>query len=175
MKVLFSGEIEVDYGQIFVESRSDGDPLDLWDAFTGQEGVGLCGGGRDGTLVLLTGLHNGGVGFTAELHDSTPTLDDTWEDIVEVPFRPVSEETKLRQWNGKGRWELPLEVTDYRVRYSATAMDAAFGLNNRDDDQPQTDRYLLQFWPATPKQARVLKQTSRQAARWHAFATPPVG
>jgi haloacid dehalogenase-like hydrolase len=49
------------------------------------------------------------------------------------------------------------------------------GLNNRDDGEPQTDRYLLQFWPAPPERARVLKQTSRQAAKWHAFATSPVG
>jgi hypothetical protein len=175
MKVLFSGEVEVDYGQIFVESESADDPIDLWGAFAGQEGVGLCGSGRNGTLLLLTGLQNGGVGLTAELHDSRPALDEMWEDIVEVPFRPGSQETRLRQWNGKGWWELGLSVVDYRVRYSATDMDAAFGLNNRDDDEPQTDRYLLQFWPAPPESARVLKQTSRQAAKWHAFATPPLG
>jgi hypothetical protein len=52
----------------------------------------------------MTGLHIGGVGFTAELHDSRPVLDETWEEIVEVPFRPVSEETKLRQWNWKKWW-----------------------------------------------------------------------
>ncbi|MFF7927934.1 hypothetical protein ACFZDP_43645 [Streptomyces mirabilis] len=46
---------------------SGGDECDPHDAFAGQEGVGLCGGGTDGTLSLLTGLHIGGVGFTAEL------------------------------------------------------------------------------------------------------------
>jgi hypothetical protein len=175
MRLLFSDEVEVDYGQIFVESRSDSDPFDLWEAFAGQEGVGLCGGARGGSLLLQTGLQNGGVGFTAELHDSRPGLDETWEDIVEVPFRPLSDETRLRQWNGKRQWELGLEVADYRVRYSAAEMDAAFDLNNRDDDEPQADRYLLQLWPAPHERARVLKQASRQAAKWHAFATPPVG
>ena len=173
MKVLVSGEVDVDFGQIFVESG--GDECDLYDAFAGQEGVGLCGCATDGMLLLLTGLHNGGVGLTVESHDSRPALDEAWEEIVEVSFRPVSERTVLRQWNGKARWELGLEQRDYRVRYSATGMDAANRLNNRDDGQPQADRYLLQFWPAPPEPARVLKQTSRQAARWHAFATSPVG
>ena len=91
MKVLVSGEVDVDYGQIFVESERG--ECDLHDAFAGQEGVGLCGGGTGGMLFLLTGLHNGGVGFTAELHESRPALDETWEEIVEIPFRPVSEET----------------------------------------------------------------------------------
>jgi hypothetical protein len=174
MRLLFSDEVEVDYGQIFVESERG--ECDLHDAFTGQEGVGLCGGGTKGMLFLLTGLHNGGVGFTAELHDSRPALDETWEEIVEVPFRPVSEETVLRQWNGKNRWELGLEERDYRVRYSAIGMDAGRSKDVREDDEPPTDdRYLLQIWPAAPEPARLLKRTGRTAANWHAFATSPVG
>jgi hypothetical protein len=174
MKVLVSDEAHVDYGQIFV--RSGGDECDLYDAFAGQEGVGLCGVAMDGMLFLLTGLRIGGVGFTVELHDSRPALDETWEEIVEVPFRPVSEETELRQWNGQNSWELGLEVRDYRVRYSATGMDAGWSKNVREDDEPQTDdRYLLQFWPAPPEPARLLKQTGTQAAKWHNFATSRVG
>ena len=174
MKVLVSDEAQVDYGQIFVESG--GDDCDLHDAFAGQEGVGLCGGGQEGTLLLLTGLRIGGVDFTTELHDSRPELDESWEEIVEVPFRPVSQETVLRQWNGKNRWELGLEERDYRVRYSAIGMDAGRGKDVREDDEPPTDdRYLLQIWPAAPEPARLLKQTGRTAANWHAFATSPVG
>ena len=174
MKVLVSNEVHVDYGQIFVES-GEGD-CDLHEAFAGQEGVGLCGGGQEGMLLLLTGLHIGGVDFTAELHDSRPAPDETWEEIVEVPFRPVSGETRLRQWNGKDWWELGLEERDYRVRYSAIGMDAGRSKNVREDDEPPTDdRYLLQIWPAVPEPARLLKQTGGAAAYWHAFATSPVG
>lgn len=73
-------------------------------------------------------------------------------------------------------WELGLEVRDYRVRYSATGMDTGRRKNVREDDEPQTDdRYLLQFWPAPPGPARLLKQTSRAAASWQDFATSPVG
>ena len=174
MKVLVSDEVHVDYGQIFVASGED--DCDLHDAFAGQEGVGLCGGGTGGALLLLTGLRIGGVDFTAELHDRRPELDESWEEIVEVPFRPVSEETVLRQWNGKNRWELELGERDYRVRYSAIGMDAGRSKDVREDDEPPTDdRYLLQIWPAAPEPARLLRQTGRTAANWHAFATSPVG
>ncbi|MEV2198022.1 hypothetical protein AB0I02_44650 [Streptomyces phaeochromogenes] len=45
-----------------------------------------------------------------------------------------------------------------------------------DETWDQTDdRYLLQFWPAPPEPARLLKQTSGAAAYWHDFATLPVG
>ncbi len=170
MKVLFSGEIHVDYGQIFVYAE-DGE-LDIDRAFVGQGGVGLCGAGAAGTLILMTGLRYGSVRFTAELYDIRPALDQTWEEIVEVPFRPVSEGTRLRQWNGRASWELGLEVGGYRARYSATGMDAGWGKNVREDDEPVTDdRYLLQFWPATPEPARLLKQTGVQAANWHSFAS----
>lgn len=174
MKVLVSDEVHVDSGQVFV--KSGGDDCDLYDAFAGQEGVGLCGAAMGGMLFLLTGLRFGGVRFTVELHDNRPALDETWEEIVEVPFRPVSEETRLRQWNWKNSWELELEKQDYRVRYSAVGMDAGRRKDVREDDEPHTDdRYLLQFWPAAPEPARLLKQTSRAAASWHSFATSPVG
>jgi hypothetical protein len=48
-------------------------------------------------------------------------------------------------------------------------MDAAKELDTRAADEPQSDRYLLQFWPAPPEPARLLKQTSDIAAYWHAF------
>jgi hypothetical protein len=172
VKVLFSGEVYVDLGQFFVESEekvNDG-RYDLFQAFIGQEGVGLCGCATDGMLMLLTGLMYGDVGLTVEVHDSRPAPDETWEDIVEVPFRPASEHTMLEQWNGKDSWELALERRDYRVRYSGTGMDAAHSQNNRDEGQPQADRYLLQFWPAPPEPARVLKQTSCQAENWLTYA-----
>ncbi|WP_371649995.1 hypothetical protein [Streptomyces mirabilis] len=55
-------------------------------------------------------------------------------------------------------------------------MDAGRRKNVREDDEAQTDdRYLLQFWPAPPEPARLLKQTGRAAASWHDFATSPVG
>ncbi|MEU8034588.1 hypothetical protein AB0C13_39565, partial [Streptomyces sp. NPDC049099] len=163
------GEVHVHYGQLYVESDPDSYGPDLAEAFAGQSS-GLCGAAIPGTLWLTTGLHTGDVGFTVEVHDHAPPLDPSWEDVVEVSFRPVSDSTALVLWGGEGSWELGLEETDYRVRYCAQGMDAAHEEDTRLRDEPQLDRYLLQFWPAPPLPDRVVKQTSGMAAYWHDYA-----
>ncbi|MFD9908713.1 hypothetical protein [Streptomyces sp. NPDC059063] len=168
-----AGEVSVHYGQIYVESDPESYGLDLAEAFGGQSG-GLCGAAVPGGLWLTTGLHTGEVGFTVEVHDQAPPLDDDWEEVVEVSFRPVSDDSSLVQWAGEDSWELGLEEIDYRVRYCASGMDAGNDLDTR-MDEPQADRYLLQFWPAPPAPDRIVKQTSDIAAYWHDFASrqPP--
>ncbi|CAM5303411.1 hypothetical protein [Streptomyces aurantiogriseus] len=163
------GEVHVHYGQIYVESDPDSFGPDLAEAFAGQK-VGLCGAAIPGALWLNTGLHTGNVGFTVEVHDQAPPLDPMWEDVVEVSFHPVSGRSALLQWAGETCWDLGLEETDYRVRYCAKGMDEARERDTRLGDEPQLDRYLLQFWPAPPAPDRVLKQTSANAAYWHDYA-----
>ncbi|WP_255956069.1 hypothetical protein [Streptomyces odontomachi] len=163
------GEVYVHYGQIYVESDPEDFGPDLAKAFTGQR-AGLCGAGIPGALWLTTGLHTGDVGFTVEVHDHAPPLDPTWEEVVEVSFRPVSAHSVLMQWAGEASWELGLQETDYRVRYCAQGMDEAREQDTRMDDEPQLDRYLLQFWPAPPGPDRIVRQTSDIAAYWHGYA-----
>ncbi|GAA3494604.1 hypothetical protein GCM10019016_017040 [Streptomyces prasinosporus] len=163
------GEVHVHYGQIYVESDPDSFGPDLAEAFAGQS-AGLCGAAVPGALWLSTGLHTGHVGFTVEVHDQAPPLDPAWEDVVEVSFRPASAGGALVQWAGEASWDLGLEETDYRVRYCAQGMDEAHRQDTRLDDEPQLDRYLLQFWPAPPAPDRVLKQTSMTAAYGHDHA-----
>ncbi len=55
-----AGEIDVHYGQAYVESGPDAAP-DLHDCFAGQRS-GLCGATVPGHLFLITGLHTGAVG-----------------------------------------------------------------------------------------------------------------
>ena len=163
-------EVHVHYHQLYVESDPDEfTGPDLGEAFAGQA-VGLCGGARSGALYLMTGLHTGNVGFAVELHEDAQSVDDAWEEIVEVSFTPSSSRTALVQWAGEARWELDLEETDYRVRYCADGMDQGKLADCRPHGEPQLDRYLLQFWPSPPQPARVLKQTSEIAAYWHQFA-----
>ncbi|MFF3691276.1 hypothetical protein [Streptomyces sp. NPDC002187] len=162
-------DVHVHYGQIYVESDPDSFGPDLAEAFAGQS-AGLCGAAIPGALWLSTGLHTGSVGFTVELHDQAPPLDAVWEEVVEVSFRPVSGSSALVQWAGEVSWELDLEETDHRVRYSAKGMDEARRQDTRLDNEPQLDCYLLQFWPARPAPDRVLKQTSASAAYWHDYA-----
>ncbi|MFI8891435.1 hypothetical protein [Streptomyces paradoxus] len=163
------GEVHVHYAQIYVESDPDGYGPDLAEAFAGQS-AGLCGAATAGALWLSTGLHTGEVGFTVEVHDHAPPLDASWEDVVEVSFRPVSADSALMEWAGEDSWDLGLDETDYRVRYCATGMDRARAADTRMDGEPQLDRYLLQFWPAAPEPDRVLKETSLIAAHWHGYA-----
>jgi hypothetical protein len=97
-----SSDVWVHYGQIYVRSgQADlrvSDP-GLHEYFAGQQN-GLCGGAVPGCLFLITGLHTGTVGFVVELHDQPPAQDDSWEEIVEVSFRPVGE-ASLLGWAGE--------------------------------------------------------------------------
>ncbi|MBB5816580.1 hypothetical protein [Streptomyces collinus] len=163
------GDVHVHYGQIYVQSDPDSYGPGLDEAFAGQS-AGLCGAATAGALWLNTGLHTGEVGFTVEVHDHAPPLESSWEDVVEVSFRPASADSALVEWAGEDSWDLGLDETDYRVRYCATGMDRARAADTRTAEEPQLDRYLLQFWPAPPEPDRVLKETSRTAAHWHGYA-----
>ncbi|OXR45659.1 hypothetical protein B7C42_01951 [Nocardia cerradoensis] len=163
------GEVHVHYSQLYVESDPESVGPDMEEAFAGQS-AGLCGAAVPGALWLMTGLHTGNVGFTAEVRGQAPPLDTAWEDVVEVSFRPVSAQSWLMQWAGEACWELDLEEIDYRVRYCAQGMDQAHQKDTRLDDEPLLDRYLLQFWPAPPEPDRVVRQTAEIAAYWHDYA-----
>ncbi|WP_326686501.1 hypothetical protein OIE63_04710 [Streptomyces sp. NBC_01795] len=177
MRTLFNGEFSVDYGQMYIDSRAEADihegpEAGLHECFMGQQ-AGLCGAAVPGHLFLLTGISEGSVPLTVELHEAEPPLDfDGWEDIVETPFRAASNDTTLNEWDGEGR-DLGLPAGTYRARYHCRGMDEAVGL--RLEDEAVLDEYLLQFWPAPHESDRVVKQTSESAAYWHQFASelPP--
>ncbi|MDF4251841.1 hypothetical protein [Streptomyces sp. WMMB303] len=165
MRTLFSGEVRVEYGQLHVcsdESHA------LERSFAGQR-AGLCGGAVPGHLLLLTGTHTGRVPITIELHEAEPPLEtDVWEDIVEVSFRPAADEVVLAEWESDW-YPLPLAALSYRVRYCCRGMDGVRGAVH-DAGEPPRDEYLLRFWPSPPSPDRVVEETSRTAAYWHAFA-----
>lgn len=165
-RTLMTGRVRLTYGQITVDST--GEFADLGECFAGQRN-GLCGAAVAGKLLLMTGLHTGTVGFTAELHDHEPPVDDTWEDIVEASYRPLARPT-LSGLDSSDFWKLELELVDYRGRYSGLGLDAGRQAAGPMDDEPVVDRYLLQFWPARPAPDRVVKESSKQAAYWHKFA-----
>jgi hypothetical protein len=130
----------------------------------------LCGAAVPGALFLITGLHTGSVGFTVELHEDEPPVDQRWEEIVEAPFTPAGDRTELVGWAGE--WSLPLELgrTHHRVRYCAAGMERGHETDTVMDGEPVVDRYLLQLWPAAPEPDRVLKVTTGTAAYWHDYA-----
>ena len=161
--------IHVHYGQVYVESGGAHPDANMEENFRGQP-QGLCGARIPGALFLMTGLHTGVVGFEVRVHDHEPPVDDTFEDIVEVSFRPVTQNVQLVEWGAQAMYPLPLEHRDYRVRYSALGMDAAHEQDTVVDGEPIIDSYLLEFWPAAPIPQRIMKQTSANAAYWHEYA-----
>lgn len=175
MRTVYDGVLEVSYGQFYVESRPYGAHEEEVAHRAGQSN-GLCGGANPGFLFLTTGLHTGRVGLTVEVHEAEPPIDERWEEIVEVSFRPGSTETAVVPWGDGPLCSLGLPIADHRVRYCARGMD----MTSDDelsvlDGGPVVDHYLLQFWPAEPAADRVVKQTTRSAAYWHdhARALPP--
>ncbi|ARQ70748.1 hypothetical protein [Streptomyces marincola] len=173
MRTLFEGELDVSYHQFFVDSRPRPGRGDTEGVDFGER-PGLCDASLPGCLQLITGLRFGGVGLRVERHDEAPPYEDGWEDIVEVSFLPATDDVVLMEL--EGRRDLPplaLDEVSHRVRYCGTGMDAAHRLDMRLDGQPQTDRYLLQFWPAPPAPDRVVKQTSAAAAYWNGLTFKP--
>jgi hypothetical protein len=170
MRILFDGDVHVDYGQVYVcgdDGRTREGPF-LEHAFAGQR-AGLCGGAVPGLLFLLTGTHTGSVPFRVELHETEPPLDaDVWEDVVEVSFRPASDEVALVEWGGDG-YPLDLSGASYRARYHCRGLDTEHDAAH-DAGEPAREAYLLRFWPSPPAADRVVEETSRTAAYWHAFA-----
>jgi hypothetical protein len=166
MVCLFDGQLNVHYGQAYIESSSEGFGGDMEATFVGQRN-GLCGAAIPGSLFLVTGLHTGHVAFRAELHDGEPPLDPADEEIVEVSFRPLGEEVSLVEWAAEASYPLPLPVTDYRVRYCARRMDAGKEADTILEEEPTIDSYLLQVWPAPPAPDRIVRQTGQVAAYWH--------
>jgi hypothetical protein len=169
MRVLFSGELWISYRQFYVESRKQDFGADLKEAFAGQRN-GLCGAARPGFLHLTTGLHTGRIGLAVEAHEERPAVDEAWEEIVEASFTPGSTRIGLLGCGGQECWPLLLDRVSHRVRYCGSGMELGRAAGTREEDAPQLDRYLLQFWPAPAGEDRVVKQTSAAAAYWHGFA-----
>ncbi len=170
MKCLFEGPLGFHYGQAYVESGGASFDGDMEATFYDQSN-GLCGAAVSGTLFLITGLHTGRVGFRVERHDHEPPMDDTYEEIIEVSYRPKSAEVALVEWSAQVTHPLVLQAIDYRVRYSARGMDAGHAADTILDGEPMVDSYLLQFWPAPPAPDCIVKQTSENAAYWHRCAS----
>jgi hypothetical protein len=163
VKVLFNGEVDVHYGFINVHHVLRDHDWEIGGEYRGQAN-GLCGAAIPGLLSLVTGLHTGEVGFTVELHGAEPSLDDAWEEIVEVSFTAAKKKMGLHGFQSQYEFRLP--KGDYRVRYCARGMDEGRDEDTLGDGGP-VDFYLLQFWPGTVGPDCILRQTSAAAAYWH--------
>ena len=147
------------YGSASLVCGNDVDEFDL-DAPWADESNGLCGASVPGYLHLQVGTHTGWVPFRLELHDTEPTLDPAWEEVVEVSFTALSQEASLTGLMGDPH-EFSMPTGYYRVRYCVRGFEEA------DQVEETPDSYLLQFWPGAPAPGRIVKQTGERAAYWH--------
>jgi TonB family protein len=168
MKRLFSGTVQVHYSAMYFQGAASGMP-EGGQYFEGQVN-GLCGAGGRSYLLLMTGLHTGGVKVTIDFWDGEPPLDDSWEEVVEVSFVVDDPEyTGILGWGGASWAPIDLRRGRYRVRYCGRNMDAA---RRKDtllvDREEPIDEYSLSFWFSPVGAPDVLiKQTSETAAIWH--------
>ncbi len=161
--VLLDKSVEVSRGQLYLTSDESLSPMAEF-AFSGQRN-GLCGAAQAGALYLVTGLRQGLVGFTVELHDQEPVLGDEWTEVVEVSLANPSEPMVLRNLEGDA-WTVALPAGVYRVRYCAAGMQAGWDLETNDLTTP-VDHYLLAVWLAEPADDVIIRQSSEAAAYWH--------
>ncbi|NEE04768.1 hypothetical protein [Phytoactinopolyspora halotolerans] len=163
---LFSGLIPVHYRFIYLTRMGEYPKHD--EARRGQSN-GLCGAATPHQLVLITGLHTGQVSLMAEWHPTEPSLDSSWEDVVEVSFDVPQRDLVLASFEYHCSVDVPA-VGTHRARYSADSMDAAKHFDQVSHRDLGPDSYLLQLWPAPSEPDRIVRQTSHFAAYWHALA-----
>ena len=165
MTRIFSGPLSVHYAQAYLLPAGSGTP-GLKECFRGQVN-GLCGAALPGKLFLITGLHTGHVGFAVDLLDSPPLLDDTWEEVVEVPLSVTTSETALVEWAASATYPIPLPRGSFRARYCARGMQLGKDLDTSSPDGNPVDSYSLIFWPAQTIGDSVLRVTSEIAVYFH--------
>jgi hypothetical protein len=165
--VVFSGPVNVCYGQIFVVSPGCG-AVFLENSFKGQVN-GICGAKVSGGLMLLCGLHSGRVSLEVSVHASEPTLDGSWSEVAEAPFQFLSKPVVLEDWDGYSICELPIDGPGFMVRWSARRFGEAEEAGRLGDEEPY-EQYSLQLWrSATPKE-RIVKVSTEKAKYWHTHA-----
>jgi hypothetical protein len=167
MTELFSGNINVNYGQAYIElgGQFDGD---MAACFRGQSN-GICGARAPETLFLITGLHTGEVGLTINLFEDDPGIDESWDEIVEVSFRTPDGAMSLLEWARDEGYTMTVAPGSYRARYYARNMQAGNELDTNVTSVP-VDTYRLDVWKADAAADRIVKETSQVAAYWHGWA-----
>lgn len=175
-KVLFNQNINVAYGQYYIDKAIDFDNDDddfdeddeflLETAFEEQKN-GLCGACHEGKLFLVSGPSDGTINVKVELHDKAPEVDDSHEDIVECYLTAKDDELHLCEWAQEEAYKLNLPKDNYAVRYSIKGMDLDYGDDDDWDEPIQGQHYLIQLWPASGTEDNIIKSESKNGQYWH--------
>jgi hypothetical protein len=159
----------VHYAQAYVLSAGSSTPSHPKECFSGQVN-GLCGAALPERLFLITGLHTGHVGFSVDVVDTPPPLDDSWEDVVETPFAGTVPDMALVEWAGTAVHPIPLPLGRLRVRYCARGMQRGRRVDTLLPGAAPVDTYSLTFWPTESTGDTVVRETTEVAAYWHRWA-----
>jgi hypothetical protein len=154
-----SGLVPVAYHQFLISDEDGPAAADLPAAHNGLLEV------TDGEIAVLTGVSNGDVDVTVTLHETEPALgDEDWQEIVEISAHSASGELMVRAMMDDLDEELPVlsfnGPGDYRIRVHARGRDTAVDVT----PEQVTEWYLVQAWPASPRDVTVLRQRDSYGA-----------
>lgn len=164
MVMAFDGDIDVHYR--FIHLCAPGADVEL--AIPTGQVNGICLASSQ-HLSFLTGLHSGSVRFAVEWLEAEPPLDESWEEIVEVPFDVPQRDLVLSAFEDSRVVTLP-SSGPHRARLNAHGMQEGRDLDTAWPQRLGPDRYLLQLWPAAPSRDAVVRETSDFAMRLHQHA-----
>lgn len=168
IKKLFSGNIGIEYGQFYIDipELDEDDFLDPDGAFENQSN-GICGASQSGKIFFVVGPQAGIASIEVDLCESEPEIDETYEEIVEVPFSRGTNEVALCEWGGGETYELEIPQGEYIVRYSILGMGLDYGDDSDWDAPVEGQKHLIQIWPSKQGQEKIVKVTSETATYWH--------
>lgn len=122
---------------------------------------------------MVTALHTGHIGFRIEVWDDEPTIEDVWDEVVEVSYTAGPDTCTLAAFE----WQQELHACElvpdrgYRVRFSGRNVEEAQRADSIGHEDPPIDQYLLQFWPdGVPRDDAVVRETTDWARYWHRVA-----
>ncbi len=166
-KVIYSGKLGIDYGQFYVDVDDDEvDYLDPDGAFENQVN-GICGAAQKGKLFLVAGIQGGVIEIEVQLHASEPSIENSYEEIVEANIEVDEQQLMLCEWAHEDTHNLSVPPQEYIVRYCIKGMDKDYEDDSDWESPLPGQMYLLQFWPGIIERDKVIKCTSESAKYWH--------
>lgn len=152
-----TGNLEAAYSQ-FELHPSDGGHI------TSLQGVGLVSGEFGDHAVLTTPREYGPIAVEVQVLDAPAPLDPTWDSAVEFSMR-AGHCASVQGWAGSGRLDIPVPARlDVRVRYVVIGGEQVSTWSEETD--PESERYLLQLWPAPPAPPAPIAATTPWSQYW---------
>jgi hypothetical protein len=173
MRKLYSGPVFLHYHWIwlgYADHEWQGNEVYFRD-----QSNGICGSAFPNYATFTLGLHTGYVPVDFNLHESEPTIDDKWDEVVESPLT-VTEigQFWLSDFNGNQYGEeFDLRCGSYRLRVCGAnygLLEERFESEEAKALAQDKERYEITLWPAAKKPDQVIRCKSASAAYWHSVA-----